>query len=136
LLLLICAICGFVLLSICSPEAQDPGKPIMLVYLRRIKPGMSVAQVRRLFPSEMLAEDRPVGSSVPMTRRFTQKEVARRLFLWDPNTIGLAICEVYFDRDGRIVGFYYTVSSAGRLRRDELWFPGTVSETGTEGERK
>lgn len=134
LLLAACLLLGtFVLVPF--PDAVDPGQPIMLTYLRRVRPGMTVAQVRRVFPAEMFCRDQVTDRAVPMTRRFRPDAVSRELHLADPNTEGLALCHVYFGADGRIVGFSYSVSSAGRLGRDELWFPGTICETGGSQQR-
>jgi hypothetical protein len=100
-----------------------------LTYTRQLRPGMTVEQVKALFPQRMLSLDEVVDEAKHncwMQRCYSTNVIVRRLCFSDPNRIGYRATDVYFDSADKLVGLFFSTSSGSELRPDELRFPGEL----------
>ncbi len=111
-------------LSGCERSPQDD----VLTYTRQLKPGMTVKEVRSLFPEAMHWRDEAADETSQncwMARRYTTNRVARCMTFYKPEA-GWRSAEVYFDSAGRLVGLEFQASGGPQLQPSELRFPGEL----------
>ena len=107
----------------CSNSSKD-----VLTYTLQLKPGMTIAQVKALFPKEMHWKDDQadeIKQNCWMIRRYSSNSVSRRVVFLEPGH-GWRATTVYFDSKGKLVGLHFDASSGSQLEDDDLRFPGEL----------
>lgn len=97
-------------------------QPPVIDYVRQLKPGLSLAQVQNIFPTNWLWMDNPINEKKDicwMDRRLSENAVCRDVSYRDPRWGGANV-SLYFDVINIIVGFNYSASSGPQLNEDEF----------------
>ncbi len=113
-------------LTICLTGC-DRSKDDILTYTRQLRPGMTMEQVKAIFPKEMHWKDGPADESKEycwMARCYSTNLVTHRLCFKETEFDRVAT--VYFDANNRLIGIDTYGSADPYLGPNELRFPGEL----------
>jgi hypothetical protein len=107
----------------------DRSKDDVLTYTRQLRPGMTIEQVKSVFPKEMHWKDEAADESKEycwMMRCYSTNQVTHRL-CFKETEFG-RVATVYFGSNDRLIGFdlYGSGDPQLELGSNELRFPGEL----------
>ena len=117
--------CVCLLLATGFVGACSKPEPRVLDYLLQVKPGMTVTEVKALFPASMLTSDSAVDQakhSTLMDRRFREVPPVRVLLYINHGTYDGDAAYLYFDADDKLMGVDHSASSGRQLQDEDLKF--------------